>query len=447
MNFDFEINNAVNSTISYFLKKPNIDVFTRYYFLTLLYSFDVHNGGYTKQLNVDEYIKHVRSKNGFNLIFENLKNDERNLSLSNKEENLIFISGLNFDKISHDFSKKFSYVYGSYYKKLLESLYFNLDLNGLHTSYTITPLHIGNLIKELLNIQSNRTLYDPCMGVGLLLIENDDEKSFDFYGKDYSYKYLEQGLVNAYLNDLKNFKFECEDAIKTPLFCDYFSKFQGFDYVICHPPFGSKNQSEYKDNHYFPDFMKNNNRVEYDFIYHSLASLNSTGKCALILPYSFLFGSSNVSYLTRKYLIDKNILEGVILLPTNIYNNTSIASVIIILSSNKKNNEVSFIDASFKFILENKKHFITEEAIREVSDIFYNKKETNFSTKITIEDIQQQDYQILTYKKYLKNNQTLLPEVPENFEDFQLAIDQSKTKIYDLENQMNIYLKQTGYFD
>src|SRR5690606_17105840 len=88
---------------------------------------------------------------------------------------------------------------------------------------------------------------------------------------------------------------------------------------------------------------------DYAFISHMLESaVTGSGRVGVIVPHGVLFRASSEGRI-RQQLIEENLLEAVIGLPTNLFFGTGIPAAILIFNRGKQTQDVLFIDASRDF--------------------------------------------------------------------------------------------------
>lgn len=134
---------------------------------------------------------------------------------------------------------------------------------------------------------------------------------------------------------------------------------QKFRYVVGNPPYGLKS--------YGMSFAKNSGEErwdfgvppekegEYAFIETFIDMLNDNGKAGIVLPLGTLF-KDNIKSI-RKSILEKDILEGLILLPGAMFQTTQIPVVFWIINKNKKEEDkgkVFMVNASEEFIKKGK---------------------------------------------------------------------------------------------
>ena len=162
---------------------------------------------------------------------------------------------------------------------------------------------------------------------------------------------------------------------------------QTFDYMLSNPPFGvdwKKVEKAIKDEHEFKGMMGRFGaglpRVSDGsllFLLHLLSKMHTkdgeTSRIGIILNGSPLFtgGAGSGESEIRRYVLENDLLEGIIALPNDMFYNTGIATYIWILSNHKmaeRKGKVLLVDASNDYnkmrkSLGNKRNVLSEEQI------------------------------------------------------------------------------------
>lgn len=139
----------------------------------------------------------------------------------------------------------------------------------------------------------------------------------------------------------------------------------------------------------------------------------------------------------RRWVIENDLLEGIIALPDQLFYNTGISTYIWILSNRKNENiekgavrkgKVQLVDATKFYVkmrksLGNKRNEITEDQINEISRIYGEFKESEVSKIFDLEDF---GYQKITVERPLQLNFLISPERIEN-----LYQESAFAKLYD----------------
>ena len=116
---------------------------------------------------------------------------------------------------------------------------------------------------------------------------------------------------------------------------------------------------------------------------HTLSCLNEHGRAVVVLDTGAVTrgsGSKNEDKERniRKWFVDRDLIDGVILLPENLFYNTTAAGVIVVLSKRKpaaRKNKIILLNASKRFLKGKPKNYLPEDQIRAIAAL-YQKGET-----------------------------------------------------------------------
>jgi type I restriction enzyme M protein len=139
-------------------------------------------------------------------------------------------------------------------------------------------------------------------------------------------------------------------------------------------------------------------------------SLKDKGRMAVILDTGAVSrGSgnegSNREKDIRKAFVENDFIEAVLLLPENLFYNTTAPGVILIINKDKKNKgKILLINASKLFEKGRPKNFLPENAINKIAEIYHDfKEEEGLSKIITKEEAAKNDYN-LSPSRYVSVN-------------------------------------------
>lgn len=156
--------------------------------------------------------------------------------------------------------------------------------------------------------------------------------------------------MNMFLHEIDNADIQWGDTLNNPKLLEGDNLLKG-NKVVANPPFSlDKWGAENALTDQFKRFHRGvppQSKGDYAFISHMIESTyEDTGKVGVILPHGVLFRSSSEGKI-RQQLIEENLLEAVVGLPSNLFFGTGIPAVILIFNRAKgKNKDVLFIDAS-----------------------------------------------------------------------------------------------------
>ena len=281
-----------------------------------------------------------------------------------------------------------------------------------------TPKEVGALMARLINPEPYTTIYDPACGSGGLLIKgklqfeqthSDQEKSQapNIYGQELTPTTYAMAKMNAFLHDFISADIQIGDTFRNPRFVADNSKLQRFDYVIANPMW---NQKEYDDDFYendnwnrFSDGTPPSSSADWAWVQHMLASLKDNGRAAIVLDTGAVSRGSGSKHTDRerdirKKFVEKDLIEGVVLLPENLFYNTTAPGIILLLNRSKpeeRKTQFLLINLSQHFEKGKPKNILTDEGITAATEVYeaWESRE-KLSSVITLEDAQKTDYNL-----------------------------------------------------
>ena len=280
-----------------------------------------------------------------------------------------------------------------------------------------TPKEVGQLMACLINPEPHTTIYDPACGSGGLLIKprllfertHPDEKSAapQIYGQELTATTYAMAKMNAFLHDFIGADLHIGDTFRNPGFVTDDSELQRFDYVLANPMW---NQKEYNETFYANDSwgrftygVAPNSSADWAWVQHILASLKENGRAAIVLDTGAVSRGSGSKQTSRerdirKGFVENDLIEGVILLPENLFYNTSAPGIILLLNRNKSEErkaQILLINLSKYFINEKPKNVLTDEGIDAATEVYeaWESRE-KLSEVITLEDVRRTDYNL-----------------------------------------------------
>ena len=280
-----------------------------------------------------------------------------------------------------------------------------------------TPKEVGWLMARLINPKPHTTIYDPACGSGGLLIkprllfkETHPEQQGaapQIYGQELTATTYAMAKMNAFLHDFIGADLRIGDTFRNPGFVADGSELQRFDYVLANPMW---NQKEYNENFYANDSwgrftygVPPSSSADWAWVQHILASLKETGRAAIVLDTGAVSRGSGSKQTSRerdirKGFVENDLIEGVILLPENLFYNTSAPGIILLLNRSKpaeRKAQILLINLSNYFVNQKPKNVLTDEGIDAAAEVYraWESRE-KLSTVITLEDIRKTDYNL-----------------------------------------------------
>lgn len=212
-----------------------------------------------------------------------------------------------------------------------------------------------------------------------------------------------------FLHDIDYDKFDiaCEDTLLSPQHWDD----EPFEVIVSNPPYSTKWKGDdditlINDPRFAPaGVLAPKSKADLAFIMHSLSWLASNGTAAIVCFPGVMYRGGSEKKI-RQYLIDNNYVDCIIQLPDNLFFGTSIATCIMVLKKAKKDNCTLFIDATKECVKVTNSNKLTEENIQHILDIFTDRKDVQYISKLVANDeIAKSEYN-LSVSTYVEQEDT-----------------------------------------
>ena len=268
-----------------------------------------------------------------------------------------------------------------------------------------TPQEVSELLTKIsiLGKEKVNKVYDPACGSGSLLLKaakilGKENIEDGFYGQEINVTTYNLCRINMFLHNIgyEKFNIKCEDTLLNPKHDEE----EPFDVIVSNPPYsikweGSDNPVLINDVRYSPaGVLAPKSKADLAFIMHSLSYLSASGVASIVCFPGILYRAAAEQRI-RKYLIDNNFIDAIIQLPDNLFFGTSIATVILVLKKNKKDNKTLFIDASKETIKVTNNNKLTEENIQNILNMYKERKDIEHKVRVVdIKEIEENNYNL-----------------------------------------------------
>ena len=280
-----------------------------------------------------------------------------------------------------------------------------------------TPKEVGWLMARIINPESYTTIYDPACGSGGLLIKprllferthpDKESQAPKIYGQELTATTYAMAKMNAFLHDFIGADLRIGDTFRNPGFVANDSTLQRFDYVLANPMWNQKEYNEtFYDNDRWGRFgygVPPSSSADWAWVQHMLASLRTNGRAAIVLDTGAVSrGSGNKNTNRerdiRKEFVENDLIEGVILLPENLFYNTSAPGIILLLNRSKpieRKEQILLINLSKYFVNQKPKNVLSDAGIDAASEVYQTwESREKLSRVITLEDARNTDYNL-----------------------------------------------------
>jgi type I restriction enzyme M protein len=199
------------------------------------------------------------------------------------------------------------------------------------------------------------------------------------------------------------------DTMINPRFKTPEGKLRAFDIVVANPMWNQDLAPDSIVDDPFDRFrtaggiVTGKGRGDWPWLQHTLGCLTEHGRAAVVLDTGALTRGSGSKNEDRernisKWFVDHDLIDGVILLPDNLFYNTNAAGVIIVLNKRKqpaREGKIVLVNASHHFLKGRPKNYIPEEASRRLAATFLAGEQVGGEIAvITTEDARKADYNL-----------------------------------------------------
>lgn len=294
-----------------------------------------------------------------------------------------------------------------------------------------TPGSVVKLLVEMLKPYEGR-VFDPCCGSGGMFVQSEKfikahqdhykqkgngkklslnpADQISIYGQESNQTTWRLARMNLAIRgiDSSNVKWNNEGSFLNDAHKDLKA-----DFIIANPPFN--------DSDWSGDLLKADARwvygvppagnANYAWIQHFLYHLAPNGLAGFVLSKGSLTTKSGGEYEIRKAIIDNDLLECVVNLPTKLFLNTQIPACLWFLRRNKvqRKGEVLFIDArNLGYLVNRRNRDLTDEDTNNVADAYHQWRTGNkayeevpgFCKGVKVDEVKALDY-VITPGRYV----------------------------------------------
>lgn len=293
-----------------------------------------------------------------------------NKSFSNKPSDKV---GSLIDLITNNISFDSTHVDQDIFGRIYEYFLGEFALaEGQGAGAFYTPHSMVKLMIHILNPTKGR-MYDPCFGAGGMLVQarqyvksqGGDPEQLSIYGQELTEVTWKLAAMNL---SIRNIDFNLGVPHKSTLTDDCHPNLL-FDYTLSNPPYNQKewvNSSTAGDKRWKWGTPGSSN-ANFAWIQHIAWHMSSTGQAGIVMANGSMTSTANGDDKIRQKLVEDDLVEIMIALPSNMFINTTIPACLWFLAKDKTINgrsrkgETLFIDTR-------KMGFMKTRKLREFSD-------------------------------------------------------------------------------
>lgn len=209
-----------------------------------------------------------------------------------------------------------------------------------------TPKTVVKLIAEMIEPYSG-VVYDPCCGSGGMFVQSAEfvknhagsTKNIAIYGQEYTATTFKLAKMNLAIRGISA---NLGEAPRNTFTNDQHKDLKA-DFIMANPPFNQKEwreDSELLDDPRWDGFVvPPTGNANYGWILHMLSKLSQNGVAGFLLANGAL-SSSGDEQTIRSMLVERDLVEAILVLPQNLFYTTDISVTLWILNRNKKTRTV-----------------------------------------------------------------------------------------------------------
>ncbi len=353
-----------------------------------------------------------------------------------------------------------------------------------------TPTEVVQTLVALLKPHAGQRIYDPTVGSGGMLIQTrnylashgENPANLSLYGQEMNLNTWAICKMNMFLHGVFNADIRKGDTLRDPQHTRQ-GELMTFDRVIANPPFSlkkwGKEEAEHDPYGRFPYGTPPKDAGDLAFVQHMIASLNAEGIMGVVMPHGVLFRGSSEKAI-RQGILDDDLLEAVIGLPSGLFYGTGIPACLLIINKNKpaeRRGKVLFINSELEYEEGKNQNKLRPQDIEKIVATFDDYEEIKrYSRVVELSEIQENDYNLNIrryadtspppeifdvrailhggvpvrevedeYIREVTDNQKVITQLERWWDKYKVSLHELDKQVEEAEAVMKGYLKELGY--
>lgn len=287
--------------------------------------------------------------------------------------------------------------------------------SGQSAGEFFTPTEVGFLMAHIMRPRPGETCHDyACGSAGLLIklqlvareLDPTSKVPLKLSGQELQAESYAVAQMNAIIHDME-VELARGDTMINPKFRNADGTIKQHDIVVANPMWNQPFATDIFANDPFDRFRTaggiTTGRGDWAWLQHTLACMDDDGRAAVVLDTGAVTrgsGSKNEDKERniRKWFVDRDLIDGVILLPDNLFYNTTAAGVIVVLSKRKpaaRKGKIVLLNASRRFKKGRPKNYLPEEDIRPLATMYFKGEPVEGEVAVlTAEQAREADYNL-----------------------------------------------------
>jgi type I restriction enzyme M protein len=318
-----------------------------------------------------------------------------------------------------------------------------------------TPKEVVTLLIEILDPHEKMRICDPACGSGGMLVQSvyhlresgQNTRNISLFGQERNIGTWAICKMNMLLHGLSSVRLEKGDTLRNPKIIEEHGRLMEFDIVIANPPFSLKNwgyeEAQHDPYRRFRFGIPPKGYGDYAFVQHMIATLNPKGRVGVVLPHGILFRGGAEGKI-RKGILEEDLLEAVIGLPSNLFFGAGIPACLFIVNKNKpteRKGKVFFLYGANDYLEGKNQNKLRKEDIEKIVNAYRGYRSIEkYCRPVSLDEIRANDYN-LNITRYIDITEE---EEPIDVQDVINQLKELKEERSGVEEKMNLFLKELG---
>jgi len=290
-----------------------------------------------------------------------------------------------------------------------------------------TPREVGFLMARILQPRPGEDCYDyACGSFGLLIklqlvckeIDSLSKVPLKLYGQELTGSSYAIACMNKIIHDMEG-EVVRGDSMRNPKFRDAEGRLRKFDIVVANPMWNQAIEPTVYENDPFGRFVEHGGittgKADWAWLQHTVTAMKPGGRAAVVIDTGAVTRGSGSKQEDkerniRRWFVEHDLIDGVILLPDNLFYNTPSAGVIVVLRRGKpkdRKGKIVLVNASAEFEKGTPKNYLPDQAVARIVAAFVKGKPADgFCSVITHDEAAANDYN-LSPARYLHNGEVV----------------------------------------
>lgn len=324
-----------------------------------------------------------------------------------------------------------------------------------------TPLQVSRLMARLVAPKPGDRICDPACGSASMLLrageyieETYESRDYALFGQEVNSATYGFARMNMFLHGKDGATIVWGDTLNDPKLIER-DALMKFDAVVANPPFSlDKWGAENAGNDRFARFWRGvppKSKADYAFISHMVeAAKTREGRVGVVVPHGVLFRGGAEGRI-RQALIEENLLDAVIGLPSNLFPTTGIPVAILVFDrareaggAHEARRDVMIIDASRDYREGKRQNALDESHVTRIVETYRVRAAVErYSRPVPVSEIGASDFN-LNISRYIDTAEV---EAEIDIAAVEREIEALEDELAKLRGKMRGHLKELGLHD